>query len=69
MINALRTHLRGGYRVFFVFYRMNRKVSFEDKHGKMRYDKGTMFIPICSKIIYHHVMNSDKTFHYGKGYW
>jgi predicted GNAT family N-acyltransferase len=51
------------------FTMMNRKVSFEDKHGKTRHDKGTMFIPICSKTIYHHVMNSDKTFHYGKGYW
>lgn len=48
---------------------MNRKVSFADKHGKMRYDKGTMFIPICSKTIHHHVMNSDRTFHFGKGYW
>ena len=51
------------------FTMMNRKVSFEDKHGKMRYDEGTMFIPLCSKKIYHHIMNSEKTFHYGKGYW
>jgi len=51
------------------FTLMNRKISFEDKHGNTRYDEGTMFIPICSKQIYQHIMNSDKTFHYGKGYW
>jgi predicted acetyltransferase len=51
------------------FTMMNRKVSFEDKHGKMRYDEGTMFISLCSKEIYQHIMNSDRIFHYGKGYW
>lgn len=51
------------------FQLMNRQISFEDTYGKIRYDNGTMFTPICSKEIYNHIMNSDKTFHYGKGYW
>jgi GNAT superfamily N-acetyltransferase len=52
-----------------VFLLMKRKISFEDIHGRTRYDCGTMFIPICSKEIYQHIMSSDRTFHYGKGYW
>ncbi|MCJ7767509.1 hypothetical protein MUP79_03860 [Candidatus Bathyarchaeota archaeon] len=48
---------------------MNRKISFEDKHGNIRYDYGTMFIPTCSETTYQHIMNNDKTVHYGKGYW
>jgi len=48
---------------------MNREVSFEEGHGRTRYDEGTMFVPICSKAMCHHIMNSDKTFHHGKGYW
>jgi len=51
------------------FKLMNRKISFEDIHGQIKYDYGTMFIPIRSKEIYNHIMNSDKIFHYGKGYW
>jgi predicted N-acetyltransferase YhbS len=51
------------------FRLMNRQISFEDAHGKTRYDTGTMFIPLCSKEIYNQLMNSEKIFHYGKGYW
>jgi GNAT superfamily N-acetyltransferase len=51
------------------FRLMNRQISFEDGHGKTRYDTGTMFISVCSKEIYNQLMNSKKTFHYGKGYW
>jgi len=51
------------------FKLMNRQISFEDAHGKTRYDTGTMFISVCSKEIYNQLMNSKKTFHYGKGYW
>lgn len=51
------------------FKLMDRKISFEDIHGNMRYDIGTVFIPICSKEIFNHVMSNDKTFHYGRGYW
>ncbi|MBI4163176.1 MAG: GNAT family N-acetyltransferase [Candidatus Aenigmarchaeota archaeon] len=51
------------------FKLMKRKISFEDVHGNLRYDTGTMFIPICSKQLYNHIMKSNETFHYGKGYW
>lgn len=61
--NAYKLYEKIGFRL------MSRKISFEDIHRKIRYDDGTMFIPVCSKEIYHHLMNSDKTFHYGKGYW
>lgn len=48
---------------------MKRKISFKNSKGEIKYDTGTMFIPICSKDIYNFVMSSKKTFHYGKGYW
>jgi predicted GNAT family N-acyltransferase len=51
------------------FRLMNKQISFEDVHGKTRYDTGTMFIPVCSREIYNQLMNSEKIFHYGKGYW
>jgi GNAT superfamily N-acetyltransferase len=51
------------------FRLMNRKISFEDIHGNIRCDNGTMFIPICSEEIYNYIMRSDKIFHYGEGYW
>jgi GNAT superfamily N-acetyltransferase len=51
------------------FTMMNRPVSFEDVHGNLRHDTGTMFIPVCSNAIYDHIMNSSSTFHYGRGYW
>ena len=51
------------------FELMERKISFEDIHGRIRYDTGTMFVPLRSKELFNHIMDSDKTFHYGKGYW
>jgi len=48
---------------------MDRAISFDDIHGKRIYEKGAMFIPVCSPKIYDHIMNSRKTFHYGRGYW
>jgi len=51
------------------FTLMNRPISFEDVHGNLRHDTGTMFIPVCSNAIYNHIMNSSSTFHYGRGYW
>lgn len=51
------------------FALMKRKISFENIKGKIKYDKGTMFIPVCSKSIYDFVIKSKETFHYGKGYW
>jgi len=60
---AFKLYKRLGFRL------MERKISFEDIHGRIRYDTGTMFIPLCSKKLFDHIMNSNKTFHYGKGYW
>lgn len=51
------------------FTMMDREISFNDIHGKRIYSKGAMFIPLSSKEIYDSIMNSRKTFHYGKGYW
>jgi GNAT superfamily N-acetyltransferase len=51
------------------FKMMEREISFDDINGRRIYEKGTMFIPINSKKIYNQIMNSSKTFHYGKGYW
>ena len=51
------------------FTLMYRPISFEDVHGNLRYDTGTMFIPVCSEATYNHIMNSKNTFHYGRGYW
>jgi predicted GNAT family N-acyltransferase len=61
--NGHRFYERIGFRL------MDRRISFEDVYGKIRYDDGTMLIPICSKEIYEQIMRSDKTFHYGRGYW
>lgn len=54
---------RLGFRV------MERKVSFEDVNGRMRYDSGEMFLPLCSNEIFKLIIKSDKTFHMGRGYW
>lgn len=51
------------------FKLMERRISFEDIHGNMRYESGTMFIHLNSKELFNHVMNNMDTFHYGKGYW
>ena len=51
------------------YVRMNRKISFEDSKGNLRYDSGSMFIPLCSVDLFDHVMESSLIFHYGKGYW
>jgi len=48
---------------------IKRKISFENIKGEIKYDTGTMFIPVCSKSIYYFIMKSKKTFHYGIGYW
>jgi len=51
------------------FKLVGRKISFEDIHGNIRHDTGTMFKPLRSQELFNHIMNSKKTFHYGKGYW
>jgi predicted N-acetyltransferase YhbS len=69
-LNAnVQKYPRGGLYYSLGFRVMNRRVSFEDMHGKMRYDTGEMFVPIGSQAIYNTVMTSEKTFHIGRGYW
>lgn len=51
------------------FKLMNRAITFTDIQGNRVHDNGTMFIPINSHSMYSKIMNSNKTFHYGKGYW
>lgn len=48
---------------------MKRKISFENVHGEIIREPGSMFIPICSPEKYELIMNSAETFHYGRGYW
>jgi predicted acetyltransferase len=51
------------------FEMMNRKISFENIHGDLVFDEGTMFMPLLSNKVFNDIMNSKVTFHYGKGYW
>lgn len=51
------------------FTLMKRETSFENVHGNIVHDQGTMFIPLCSPEKYELIMNSTETFHYGRGYW
>ena len=51
------------------FWMMDRDISFENVHGEKVTEPGTMFAPICSQEKYDLVMNSESTFHYGRGYW
>lgn len=69
-LNAdVRNHPDGGLYSHLGFRIMKRRISFEDVYGGKRYDSGEMFIPLCSKEIYDLIMNSEKTFHIGRGYW
>ena len=51
------------------FKLMEKRISFEDIHGNIRYDTGTMFIPLMSRELFNHIMNGKNIFHYGRGYW
>ena len=51
------------------FVMMPRQISYEDSHGKIRYDSGSMFIPLGSVEKFTFIMESPATFHYGRGYW
>ncbi len=62
-------HPTGGLYHQLGFRLMKRKISFEDVNRKTRYDTGELFIPLCSREIYDFIMNSDKTFRLGRGYW
>jgi hypothetical protein len=69
-LNAnVQKYSRGGLYYSLGFRVMKRRVSFEDVRGKMRYDTGEMFVPICSQAIYDSVMTSEEIFHIGRGYW
>ncbi len=65
----VQKYSRGGLYYSLGFRVMMRRVSFEDVHGKMRYDTGEMFVPICSQAICNTVMTIEKIFHIGRGYW
>ncbi len=65
----IRDHPSGGLYGKLGFTLMKRPVSFTDVHGRIRYDTGEMFAPICSKQAYESVMNSGNTFHMGRGFW
>jgi predicted acetyltransferase len=60
---AYKVYERLGFRL------MEREVSYENSRGEIKRDKGTMFMPITSQEAFDFVMNSKKTFHYGRGYW
>jgi ribosomal protein S18 acetylase RimI-like enzyme len=69
-LNAnLKNFPLGGLYYEIGFRLMERSVSFEDLHGHIRFDSGEVFIAVCSEEIYNFIMNSDKTFHIGRGYW
>jgi len=51
------------------FTMLHKNISFEDSHGEIKFDNGTMFLPLLSDNLYNLIMKGDHTFHYGKGYW
>jgi predicted acetyltransferase len=51
------------------FKMMEREISFENVHGQIIHEPGSMFIALNSPEKYTLVMESTETFHYGKGYW
>ena len=65
----VREYPRGGLYYTMGFRVMKRRVSFEDVHGRMRYDTGEMFAPVSSRAIYDSVMTGKTIFHIGRGYW
>lgn len=51
------------------FVMMERDISFENVHGVIKHEPGTMFAPLNSPEKFALIMNSSETFHYGRGYW
>lgn len=51
------------------FAPMRRPASFENSKGDIKYVNGTMVAPIHSQELYEYVVNTNETFHYGRGYW
>lgn len=70
-LNADPTNRNAAFELYnkLGFKLMDRKISFEDIYGNIRYDTGTMFIPLNSQELFNHITHSKKTFNYGKGYW
>ena len=48
---------------------LKQKVTFTDIHGNKIELDGVMLAPLKFKDIYENIINNDKTFHWGKGYW
>ncbi len=65
----VKNHPSGGLYRSLGFSLMDREISFEDVQGQLRHDHGEMFVPVCSKETYDLIMNSEETFHVGRGYW
>jgi predicted GNAT family N-acyltransferase len=61
--NVYRLYEKLGFKL------MSRDISFENVHGQIIREPGTMFIPLASPEKYNLIMNSTETFHYGRGYW
>jgi predicted acetyltransferase len=51
------------------FKMMDRDISFENVHGQIVHEPGSMFIALESPEKYTLIMESKETFHYGRGYW
>lgn len=51
------------------FKMLQKNISFEDSHGEIKFDDGTMFLPLHSHTVCDAIMKGEHTFHYGKGYW
>lgn len=51
------------------FKMLHKNISFEDSHGEIKFDDGTMFLPLLSLSTFDSIMKGEHTFHYGKGYW
>lgn len=51
------------------FVMMKRNISYENIHGEIVRELGTMFRPIGSQKLFDLIMHSSSTFHYGRGYW
>ncbi len=65
----VREYSRGGLYYGLGFRLMPRAISFEDVNGKVRFDKGELFKPVGSQELYDLAMQSQETFHLGRGYW
>jgi len=69
-LNADPENRKAAFELYELGFRlMERRISFEDINDNLRYDTGTMFIPLNSEELFSRIMNSKSIFHYGRGYW